>query len=77
MKGESIKLILTMLLVLALASCDSKRLQEKDFDVIISNGILYDGLGNEPIKSDIGITGEYISQIGDLANFTSKQHIDA
>ncbi len=77
MKGESIKLILTMLLVLALASCESKRLQEKDFDVIISNGILYDGLGNEPIKSDIGITGEYISQVGDLANFTSKQHIDA
>ena len=77
MKGESIKLILTMLLVLALASCESKQLQEKDFDVIISNGILYDGLGNEPIKSDIGITGEYISQIGDLATFTSKQHIDA
>ena len=77
MKSESIKLILTMLLVLALASCESKQLQEKDFDVIISNGILYDGLGNEPIKSDIGITGEYISQIGDLATFTSKQHIDA
>ena len=37
MKGESIKLILTMLLVLALASCESKQLQEKDFDVIISN----------------------------------------
>ena len=60
-----------------LVACDEGSNNSKDFDVIISNGTLYDGLGNDPINSDIGIIGDSIAQIGDLGDFSSSKYIDA
>lgn len=46
------------------------------FDVLIENGMVYDGLGGEPVRADVGITGERISAIGlDLG--TADVFIDA
>lgn len=36
------------------------------YDVIISDGLIYDGNGGEPYIADIGISGERIAVIGDL-----------
>ena len=36
------------------------------YDLLISNGTLYDGNGGEPYQADIGIVGERIIAIGDL-----------
>ncbi len=36
------------------------------YDVIISDGLIYDGNGGEPYIADIGISGERIAIIGDL-----------
>ncbi len=36
------------------------------YDVIISDGLIYDGNGGEPYIADIGISGERIAAIGDL-----------
>lgn len=47
-----------------------------DFDVIIRNGLVYDGSGEEPFSADIGIRGDRITAIGQqLGN--SKQVINA
>ncbi len=48
-----------------------------EYDVIISGGTIYDGEGKEPIISDIGIKGEFITAIGDLNKNKSTISIDA
>ena len=48
-----------------------------DFDVIIKNGLVLDGLGGAGIKTDIGIKGEKISAIGDLGKASAPVTVDA
>ncbi len=72
-----LKYIFSVLLLVFLAACDGGSNSSKDFDVIISNGTLYDGLGNDPVNTDIGIIGDSISQIGNLKDFSSSKFIDA
>ena len=72
-----LKHIFSILLLVFLAACDEGSNSSKDFDVIISNGTLYDGLGNDPVNTDIGIIGDSISQIGNLKDFSSSKFIDA
>ncbi len=57
------------LLVLLLGACGS---QEKEYDIILWGGTIYDGLGNEPVVADIAISGDTIAAIGDLSEFTAK-----
>jgi len=47
------------------------------FDVLIRNGMLYDGSGGPPIHGDVGITGDTIAAIGDLGQAEAKTIIDA
>ena len=47
------------------------------FDIIIKNGHILDGSGNQAIKNDIGIKRNKISAIGDLSTATSDVFIDA
>ena len=48
-----------------------------DFDVKITNGIVYDGSGSPGVKADIAIIADTIAAIGDLSEFSAKQEIDA
>ncbi|MHA2249230.1 MAG: N-acyl-D-amino-acid deacylase family protein [Candidatus Kariarchaeaceae archaeon] len=48
-----------------------------DFDVIIKNGVIYDGSGEEPYTAEIGIIGDKIREIGDLSEKIAKDTIDA
>lgn len=48
-----------------------------DYDVIISNGMIYDGNGGEPFSGDIGIRADTIAAIGDLSSFKGAVEIDA
>ncbi len=66
------KIILLALLVSFLNSCK----QEK-YDIIIRNGIVYDGSGNAPITADIGINADTIAIIGDLSKAIGTKEIDA
>ena len=59
--------------VLLIAGCS----RQPDFDTIIRNGIIYDGSGDKPFQSDIGIKGDTIAAIGDLSNSKGKIEIDA
>ena len=47
------------------------------FDLIISNALVYDGTGRQPYKNDVGVSGDKILAIGDLAEAKSKRTIDA
>ena len=47
------------------------------YDIIIRNGMLYDGNGGKPVKGDIAITADTIAAIGDLGNASAREVIDA
>ena len=54
-------------------SCDSS----DNYDIIISNGEVYDGSGSKSMITDIGIIGSEIIKIGDLRGLSAKRIINA
>src|SRR5688572_6793254 len=61
-----------------LAACNSCNLSSANkFDLIIRNGMIYDGNGRKPYKGDIAINADTIAFIGDLSAAHSRQVIDA
>ncbi|MGI8950659.1 MAG: N-acyl-D-amino-acid deacylase family protein [Chitinophagaceae bacterium] len=50
---------------------------QRKYDVIIRNGLIYDGNGGAPYKSDIAINADTIAFIGNLKNASAKNIIDA
>ena len=71
-KIRMIKYLAVLLLFFFLISCT----QQKKYDTIIRNGMIYDGNGGEPYKADIGINADTIAFIGDLSNASAKKEID-
>ena len=65
--------IIFIVSVFFIFSCNN----EKHFDTIIRNGMIYDGTGSEPFKADIGINADTIAFIGDLSKASAKKEIDA
>ena len=61
------------LLVLSIYSCG----QKTSYDSIIRNGLIYDGNGGEPYRSDIAINNDSIVFIGDLSGSSAVTEIDA
>lgn len=49
----------------------------KRADVLIVNGMIYDGSGGKPYKGDVAIIGDTIAAIGDLKDYDAKEVIDA
>ena len=67
--------LLAVAAVLALAACTSP--PEAEYDVIIRGGTIYDGSGGAPFVGDVGINGDTIAAVGDLAGATAGAEIDA
>lgn len=70
-----IKHIFLFFLLTLIGACSDN--SKKDYDLIIRNGLIYDGSGNAPISSDIAINGSFIALIGDLSNSTAKKEVNA
>jgi len=51
--------------------------RSQPFDLLIQNGLIYDGLGGPPTAADIGIRGGYIASIGKLGSPRGGLVIDA
>src|SRR5438552_1946789 len=51
--------------------------EEKQFDVLIRGGSVYDGSGNRPRRADVGVRGDRIVAVGDLSQATAKTVVDA
>jgi len=66
------KKILFCILAATLFACET----QQSFDVLITNGTIYDGSGEAPFIGDIGINADTISAIGEL-NATATVVIDA
>lgn len=49
----------------------------KEFDIVILNGTVYDGSGEKPYTADIGIIGDQIAEIGHLSRSASKRKVEA
>lgn len=59
--------------ILLFCRCQSK----KPFDLIIKNGMIYDGNGGKPFHGDLAISGDTIAAIGDLGDAEAREVIDA
>jgi N-acyl-D-amino-acid deacylase len=64
--------IFTLIVSVTLFSCSSP-----DYDIIIRHGKIYDGSGAAAISADLAINSDTIAFVGDLAEKSGKQEIDA
>ncbi len=69
--------IFSNLAVVAFFSAACSTGTNEDFDILIENGRIVDGSGNPSFYADVGITGNSIVAVGDLANKTARKTIDA
>lgn len=65
------KIILTLSAVVLLFGCQQK------YDIVIKNGMVYDGSGNPPVQTDVAINKNKIVKVGDLSSAKAEQIIDA
>lgn len=65
--------VLPLTLLIIISSCVHK----PKYDIIIKNGTVIDGTGAPSFRADIGISGDTIAAIGDLAGSRGKNEIDA
>ena len=59
---------------LFLISCKQ---EDEKYDMIIRNGMIYDGNGGDPFKGDIGMINDTVAFIGDLSKSSASNEIDA
>jgi N-acyl-D-amino-acid deacylase len=60
-----------------LIACTYRTVKPPEYDVIIRQGMIYDGNGGKSFIADIAINGDTIAAIGDLKNAGGKKEIDA
>ncbi len=51
--------------------------QSGPFDVLVRGGTVYDGSGKAPRRADVGIRGDRIAAVGDLAGSAAKATVNA
>ncbi len=74
---ERWRIIISALVLVVSFTAACSREATKDFDILIKGGELVDGTGNPGTHGDIGITGDVIVEIGDLADKAARVTIDA
>ena len=68
---------LLLLCLLAASQAAFAQGVNRGFDVLIKNGTVYDGTGRAPRRADVGLRGDRIAAIGNLAAATAKTVVDA
>jgi N-acyl-D-amino-acid deacylase len=63
----------TLLVFVLAAGCG----EDPSYDVVIRHGTIYDGSGDGPREADIGIRGDTIAIMGDLANARGRLEVEA
>jgi N-acyl-D-amino-acid deacylase len=51
--------------------------QAAEYDLILRNGVIYDGSGKEPFQGDVAVNGQNIVSVGKLNDARGKTEIDA
>ncbi len=76
MPAPTVRILAPAVLLLALAAKTETALAQ-DYDVLIRNGRVIDGTGNDWFRADIAINGDRIVRIGRMPNATASREIDA
>lgn len=73
------KLALLLFLMLSLTSFGQNKPAPSamSYDVLIRNGLIYDGSGSKPYPGDVGIRGNRVVAVGNLTKATALTVIDA
>jgi N-acyl-D-amino-acid deacylase len=66
-----------LLLALTVSNHAQREARAADFDVLIRGGLVFDGSGQPPRRVDVGIRGDKIAAVGNLAGATAAATIDA
>ena len=70
--------LLPVALMISLVTTPTSSSQTAErFDVLIKNGVVYDGSGGEGRQSDVALRGDRVAAVGDLKNATAALTIDA
>jgi N-acyl-D-amino-acid deacylase len=72
---DLMKSILFLLPLFCFLSCSTQPKQQ--FELLIKNGMIYDGSGTKPYLADLGINLDTIASIGNLSNAIGKEEIEA
>ena len=64
-------------LSIALGLLSACQTQIPQYDIVIRNGVIYDGSGTAPVEADLAISGDRIMAVGDLTRSVGKTEIDA
>ena len=69
--------VLISTLAISIGSTTTASKQPAPFDVVIRGGIVYDGTGSPGRRADVGLRGDRIAAVGDLASLPASSVIDA
>ena len=69
--------VLTSTIAIFTGTAASASKQPVPFDVVIRGGIVYDGTGSAGRRADVGLRGDRIAAVGDLASLPAGAVIDA
>jgi N-acyl-D-amino-acid deacylase len=72
--GQALSLLAFTTCILIVAGCSSSAQQ---FDLIVRGGQVVDGTGTPAQRADVGIVGDRITRVGDLATAAAGRVIDA
>jgi N-acyl-D-amino-acid deacylase len=64
-------------LILIAAFVTGPALAAEQVDLLIHNGVIYDGTGRDPIKGDVAVRGGRVVAVGKLQDYQAKQKVDA
>ena len=69
--------LIAALSVVAVAQRQRIETASQTFDVIVRGGTIYDGTGRPAVKGDVGIKGDRIAAVGNLAKASASTVVDA
>jgi N-acyl-D-aspartate/D-glutamate deacylase len=71
------RLLFAPLALLAAAFATRSSTSATSFDLIVRGGTILDGSGSPRFRADVGVTGGFVSAVGDLSGATAPADIDA
>lgn len=64
-------------LMLVATFVTGQALAAEQVDLLIHNGVIYDGSGRDPVKGDVAVRGGRVIAVGKLTEYQAKQKLDA
>ncbi len=68
-----IRSLIALACLLLLGACSAP----PEYDVVIRNGVIYNGSGLEPYQGDLAISGDTIAAVGSLGDAAGRMELDA